>query len=167
MRNLKTFFWLLPCIGLILCSIALFTPAAYFENVIWNHEIIKWILGFFQNTFNSIVNVNFYEDSLQLVPSIVTSSIVILSILIIALAMVIDRNDLKKGSINLFKYIIPAICIIISTIFWMSMMEFAERTMYDLSLWNRYVPGFGVIGLFIGACLIIFGSVLTKSITVQ
>lgn len=164
MRDLKDYIWFVPYIGLIMCSIALFTPAAFFENVIWNHEIIKWIMGFFQNTFNSVVNVGFYEESLQLVPSVIASSIVILSILIIAMGLIKRRNDLKKGSISLPKIIIPATCIISSAIYWMTMMEIAERSIYELSMWSRYVPGFGVIGLFIGADLIIFGSLLTKFI---
>ena len=164
MRDLKRDVWIVPYLGLITCSIALFTPAAFFENIIWNHEIIKWMMGFFQNTFNSIVNVDFYEEAVQLVPSVIASSIVILSILIMAVGLVKHRNDLKKGSINLLKYVIPAICIISSTIFWMVMMEIAERNLYDLSMWGRYIPGFGVIGLFIGAGLIIFWSLITKFI---
>jgi len=81
-----------------------------------------------------------------------------------AIGLVKHRDNLKKGSINLPKYIIPAIFIISSTIFWMVMMEIAERNIYDLSMWDRYVPGFGVIGMFIGAGLIIFGSLITKFI---
>ena len=164
MRDLKSFAWIVPHLGLVMCLIALITPAAYFENIIWNHEIIKWMMGFFQNTFNSIVNVDFYEEAVQLVPSVIASSIVIISILIMAVGLVKHRNDLSKGSINLLNYIIPAICIISSTIFWMVMMEIAERNIYDLSMWGRYIPGFGVIGLFIGAGLIIFGSLITKFI---
>ena len=162
MRDLKRDVWIVPYLGLIMCLIALFTPAAFFENIIWNHENIKWMMGFFQDTFNSIVNVGFYEEALQLVPSVIASSIVILSILIIGIGLSKHRNDLRKGSINLTYYIILAICIIGSTIFWIVMMEIAERNTYDLSMWGRYVPGFGVIGLFIGAGLIIFGSLITK-----
>ena len=164
MRDLKSFAWIVPHLGLVMCLIALITPAAYFENIIWNHEIIKWILGFFQNTFNSIVNFDFYEESLQLVPSVLSSSVDILSILIIAIGLIKYRNDLKKGSINLSLIIIPAICIISSTIFWMVMMEIAELNIYDFNMWDRYVPGFGVLGMFIGASLIIFGSFLNKLI---
>ena len=164
MRDLKRDVWIVPYLGLIMCSIALFTPAAFFENIIWNHEIIKWMMGFFQNTFNSIVNIGFYEEALQLVPSVIASSIVILSILIIGIGLSKHRNDLKEGSISLPNYIIPAIFIIGSTIFWIVMMEIAEWNIYDLSMWGRYVPGFGVIGLFIGAGLIIFGSLITKFI---
>lgn len=162
MRDLKKYAWIVPYLGILTCSIAIFTPAAYFENVIWNHKIIFWIWGLFQDTFNSTVTVGFYQDSLQLLPSIIGSSIILASILIIAIGLIKDRNNFNKGSINLSKYIIPAICIICSTIFWMIMMEIAERNIYDVSMWGRYVPSFGVIGLFIGASLIIFWSLLTK-----
>ena len=164
MRDLKTYIWVGPYLGIILCSIALFAPAAFFENIIWNHEIINWIWGLFQDTFNSYVTNGFYEDPLQLIPSVITSSVILISILILCMGLVKHRDDLKKGSINLSTYIIPAVCIIISAIFWMVMMEIAERSIYDLSMWDRYVPSFGVIGLFIGAGLIIFGSLIIKFI---
>lgn len=164
MQNLKRKVWIISYLGIMLCSIAMLTPAAFFENVIWNHEIINWIWGFFQDTFNSTVSGEFYRDLNQLVPSVIASSIIIVSILIIALGLVKHRDELKMGIIDLPKYIIPAIFIISSTIFWMVMMEIAERNIYDISMWGRYVPGFGVIGMFIGAGLIILGSLLTKFI---
>jgi hypothetical protein len=167
MRNLKTFVWVILYLGVFVCSIALFTPAAFFENIIWNHKIINWIWGLFQDTFNSAVTSSFYEDPIQLVPSVITSSIVLISILFLGIELLRHRDNLKKGLINLFIYVIPAACIIFSTIFWMVMMEIAERSIYDISMWSRYVPGFGVLGLFIGASLIIFRSVLTKLIKLR
>ena len=164
MRNLKRYVWIIPPLGIITCSIALFTPAAYFNNIIWNHEVINWIWGYFQNIFNSTVSGGFYTDPLQIVPSVIASSIIFVSILIIALGLVKHRDDLKTGSIKLPIYIIPSICIICSTIFWMAAMEIAELDIYGLSMWGRYVPGFGVIGLFIGTSLIIFGILITKYI---
>ena len=164
MRDLKRFVWIIPYLGIITCSIAILTPTAFFENVIWNHEIINWIWGYFLDTFNSTVSGGFYSDPIQLVSSVITSSIIFASILIITLGLIKSRDNIKKGSINLSIYIIPAVSIIISTIFWMVMMETAERNIYDISMWGRYVPGFGVIGLFIGASLIIFGSLFTKFI---
>jgi flagellar motor component MotA len=41
-------------------------------------------------------------------------------------------------------------------------MEEAEQAIYAISMWGRYIPGFGIIGLLIGANLIIFGSILNK-----
>jgi len=164
MRDLKTYMWVVPFLGIIMCSISLFVPAAFFENIIWNHEIINWIWGLFQDTFNSTITSGFYEDPLQIVTSVIASSIVLISILILCIGLIKQRSDLKKGSVNLYTCIIPAVCIISSTVFWMVMMEIAERNIYDLSMWGRYIPGFGVIGLFIGAGLIIFGSLITKFI---
>jgi len=162
MRDMKTYVWILPYLGVIMCIVAMFAPAAYFENVIWNHQITIWIWGTFQDTFNSVVTVGIYSYPIQFVPSVVASALIILSILYIGVGLIRHRNDLKKGSINLAEYVIPAICIVSSLIFWMVGMEIAERNIYDISMWGRYIPGFGVIGLFIGACLIILGSVLTK-----
>ena len=162
MRDLKIYVWILPYLGVIICIIALFTPAAFFKNIIWNHEIIIWIWGYFQDTFNSTVSTGFYTYPIQLAPSVIVSIIIILSISYIGVGLIKRRNDLKKGSINIFEYIILAISIISFTIFWMVGMEKAEQAIYGISMWGRYVPSFGVIGLFIGAGLIIIGSLLTK-----
>lgn len=164
MRDLKIYVWILPYLGVIMCIIALFTPAASFKNIIWNHEIIIWIWGYFQDTFNSTVSTGFYTYPIQLAPSITASTIIILSISYIGVGLIKHRNDLRKRSIKIPEYVIPAILIISITIFWMVGMEEAERNIYDLSMWSRYIPSFGLIGLFIGACLIIFGSLLIKYI---
>ena len=162
MRDMKIYVCVLPYLGILMCVIALFTPAAYFENRIWNHEIIIWIWGYFQDTFNSTVSTGFFTYPIQLAPSVIISIIIVLSISYIGVGLIKHRNDLKKGSINILEYIIPAISIISIIVFWMVGMEKAEQAIYGISMWGRYVPGFGVIGLFIGACLIIIGSLLTK-----
>lgn len=164
---MKKYIHIVLYIGILLCIIALFTPAAYFENVVWNHKIINWIWGLFQDTFNETVTGGFYNESLQLIPSIIASTLIVLSILIVGIGSIKYKNDLKKGSIKLFIYIIPAICILSSIIFWMVMMEIAEQEIYDISMWGRYVLGFGVIGLIIGASFIILGSLLIKYVKVR
>jgi len=45
MRNLKRDVWIVPYLGIMTCSIAMLTPTAFFENVMWNHELINWIWG--------------------------------------------------------------------------------------------------------------------------
>ena len=52
--------------------------------------------------------------------------------------------------------------IILSMIVWMVIMEVGEFESYDISMWNRYVPIFGVVGMFLGAGLIIMGYFLIK-----
>jgi hypothetical protein len=44
----------------------------------------------------------------------------------------------------------------------MIMMEIAELQLYGLSMWSRYLPHFGLIGMFLGATLIICGFFLIK-----
>jgi hypothetical protein len=148
------------------CLIALFTPAAYFENVIWNHQIINWIWGYFHDTYNSVVTTGLYEYPIQFGPSIVATSLIIISILYVGGGLILRRKDLKMGIIKLPEYIIPAICIISSVIFWMAGMEIAEQNIWGISMWGRYIPGFGVIGLFLGAFMIIIGSFMTKFIKI-
>ncbi|MHA1933072.1 MAG: hypothetical protein ACW96X_11050 [Promethearchaeota archaeon] len=41
-------------------------------------------------------------------------------------------------------------------------MEIAELSIYDLSMWDRYIPNFGVIGMFLGAGFIITGFIVIK-----
>ena len=41
-------------------------------------------------------------------------------------------------------------------------MQLAESVIYNLSMWNRYIPNFGVIGMFLGSSLIICGFVLIR-----
>ncbi len=164
MRYLKKYEKIIPFFGIIICLTAMFTPTAYFENIIWNHQIINWIWGLYQDTFNSTITGGFYEDLQQFVPSFIASSIILSSLLIISIGLIKIKYDLNRGKIKLHIIIIPAICVICSTIFWMVMMEIAEQEIYDISMWNRYVPGFGLIGLFTGASLIIIWSIITKFI---
>lgn len=162
MRDLKNYVWLIPFLGIILCSIALVTPAAFFVNTIWNHEITNWIWGFFYERINISVTNGFYSDPLQLIPSVISSLMIVICIFILTFGLIKRRDDLKEGSINFPFYLILAVIIIVSTIFWMAMMEFAEQQIYDLSMWGRYSPRFGMIGLFIGAGVIICGILITK-----
>jgi hypothetical protein len=162
MRSIKNYFWIIPFLGVVMCIIALFAPAAYFENVIWNHEIINWIWGFYQDTFNSIITSGFYEESIQLLPSIIASSIIVGSIIASGIGLLRNRKNKKSGIVDLLVYILPALCIIIILFFWMVMMELAEQTIWGISMWQRYIPGFGIIGLFTGASLIIIGGLAIK-----
>ncbi len=104
----------------------------------------------------------FYSDPLQLLSSVIFSIIIIICIGVIGLSAYKHRKDFKNGII-LKKYsLIPALIIIISVITWMILMELAESVIYNLSMWNRYIPNFGVIRMFLGASLIICGFVLIR-----
>ena len=168
MRDLKKSLWILPFVGVVVCTIALFTPAAFFENRDWNHTIFNWIWGYYYDRVNSIVYqriivVNsFYSDPLQLLSSVIFSIIIIICIGIIGLSAYKHRKDFKNGIIKKKYSLIPALVIIISVITWMITMEIAELAIYDLSMWERYTPNFGVIGMFLGSILIISGFVLIR-----
>ena len=163
MKHLKYYLWAIPFVGTTICLIALFTPAAFFENIVWNHEIYNWIWGYFYEKLplGDIVS-RFYTDPLQLISSLLASIIIITCILIVIMSNYKNRNDLKKGIVNPSTLIIPSILIIITTSMWMILMEIAELQLYDISMWNRYIAHFGVIGMFIGAGLNITGFFLIK-----
>ena len=168
MIDIKLYFWMIPFVGVVICSIALFTPAAFFENQIWNHTIYVWIWGYNVNKLVSVfdqsvsIDSQFYSHSLQLIPSLISSSIIIISIIIIAFSVYKHRKDFRDGKIKITQSLIPVILIIISTIIWMLSMEIAELSIYDLSMWDRYIPNFGVIGMFLGAGFIITGFIVIK-----
>ena len=164
MRELKAYIWVIPYLGLIICLVALFTPTAYFENVFWNHEIINWIWGFYQDTYNSIVTIAFYDEPIKILPSIILSTVIVISILVCGTCLIRDNKDIRKGLIKLVIYVGSALCVIASVILWMVMMEIAERTIWGISMWGRYIPSFGVIGLLLGSVTIIIGSLLIKYI---
>ncbi|MFX1326146.1 MAG: hypothetical protein ACFE8N_14445 [Promethearchaeota archaeon] len=165
MRELKKYLWRLPLAGVIISLISLFFPAASFRNTSssWDHTIYRWMEGFYYDkliTFydqNSSINVRFYNDPIQLIPSIISSSLILLSTLFIVINTIKHKAELKQGVYRKSFAYIPPILIILSTIIWMSSMEFAENSQYDLSMWNRYISNLGVVGMFLGGAIIISG----------
>jgi len=168
LRNLKNYIWTLPFIGALICIISFFTPAAYFENIVWNHTIINWIWGYYYDKLVSrydqsiTIENGFYSEPIQFISSFITSVIIVFCILIIILYSYKNRTNLKNGIIKSITSLFPAVIIIISTITWMIMMEIAELQIYGLSMWDRYTPNFGLIGMYIGATVIIVGFILIK-----
>ncbi|MFX1480827.1 MAG: hypothetical protein ACFFCI_22290 [Promethearchaeota archaeon] len=168
MRDLKEYFWTIPIFGIIICIIAFLTPAAVFENPQWNHTIVRWIWGLYYDELISIydesvtIEIGFYDNPSQLLISIISSVIIIICIIIVSVPIYRQRTDLKNILTKPTTSLIPAILIIISMISWMIVMEIAEFEIYNLSMWNRYIPIFGVVGPFIGAGLIIIGYFINK-----
>jgi hypothetical protein len=163
MRDIKNYFWIIPFIGIIVCVTAFLTPTAFFENVTWNHTIYNWIWGYFRGQIisqfdqSSTIESRFYDNPIQLISSILASAIIITCIMIITVSSYRQKDNLKKGIIKPATSLFPAIIIILTTSIWMIMMEIAELLLYNLSMWNRYFPSFGVIGMFLGAGIIIGG----------
>jgi hypothetical protein len=160
MKNLKKFTQTLPIIGVIICSIAFFTPASFFENIVWNHTIINWIWGFYSDQYNMTIINRFYSHPLQIIPSLICS---VIFIVCLGITGILSYKIIKKKEIMKTKYLlIPPILMILSVIIWMIMMEIAELVIYDFSMWNRYIPNFGLIGMYLGSLIIIIGFTLVK-----
>ncbi len=168
MRDLKNHLWTLPFIGIIICFTSLLTPTAFFENTFWNHLIYNWLWGYFYEKLPSDVVIRrFYNDPLQLFSSIFATIIIIVCLLIIITSFYKNRDKLKSGIINPFTSILPSIFIIIIMSIWMITMEIAELQLYGISFWLRYLPNFGLIGMFLGAGIIICGFLLIKKLTAE
>ena len=107
MEDINHYFWIIPFIGLVICIIAIFTPAAFFENQIWNHTIYVWIWGYYIDkivyVYDQSVSINsqFYSHPLQLLPSLIASSIIIISIIIIAFSIYKHRIHYRDGKIKI------------------------------------------------------------------
>ena len=150
--------------GCIIGIIAFFTPTGYFENIVWNHQITIWIYGFFTDKYNNTITSGYYSNSLQYLPSIICSLIILVSFLIITLNSILLRIEIKKISAINF---LLAIIIMISIIIWIIRMEIAEQEIWGFSMWNRYTMGFGIYGLILGSSIILFRSLFMGVIAQQ
>jgi hypothetical protein len=162
MKKIKNIIWFLPFAGIIIITFAFFTPTAFFENRAWNHTLSNWIWGFYYDQLNQTITIGFYSNPLQFLPSVISSVIIILCLGIIGFSSFKHIKDFKNGRIEVNYTVIPSFLIIIVVVIWMIMMEIAELVIYDLSMWNRYIPNFGVIGMFLGTLTILSGFVLIR-----
>ena len=160
--NFEKYVWIIPYLGTVLCWIALPFPAACFENVIYNHQIVSWMWGFFEDIFNLLRISDFYSYPLQINTSIAVSIINVISLIFLSAVLIVKRKQVKKGTLKSTKYILLPSIIIMSTMIWMISMEISEQQIWSISFWGRYVPCFGLLGLLFGAILVIVGIILIK-----
>ncbi len=157
MVNLKNISWLFPLIGGIMLIIAFLTPAALQS---WN---LVWIWGV---SLKNQRNFEITRDILRIIPSIVCSVLIIVGVIVLLKSALkirkngLDLEEFKKACLK--GGILPIIGIIV----WMVMMELScsldlNINIYPFSssscfrFWGIYYhsPGFGVIGIFLGAAI--------------
>jgi len=156
MGRYKNYLWLIPFIGGIISLIALLTPAAYDSSM--GNYYYYWIWGFVSYKIGYIEWIGFDEYTLSLIPSIICSSILIVSMVI----LIISSNKYGKGLNTMRLYL--GILIITTTTVWILLMEIIDLIQFGTSFWEPFYPGFGVIGMFIGGALSIIGYVVQKKI---
>ncbi len=171
MANLKNISWLFPLIGGIMLIMAFLTPAAYRS---WS---FVWIWGV------SLRNMRVFEmtrDIMRIIPAIVSSILVLVGVIVLVnSALKIRKNGLELEEFKK-KWLIGAVLPIIGIIIWMIMMElscslnlninrypFSSSSCFRFWGLNYHGPGFGVIGIFLGAAIPIVGVAILSKVDLE
>lgn len=161
MSKIKDYIWTLPLIGGILALGALFAPAEYAEEYENYFYIWMWALLSYQY-YDSFWDefdrgVVFSDNPDILVPSIICSVIIFLSILVLIGSSFYYRKRMKNSKVNPIVWLGASLCILGSTIGWIVAIENVMSSPSLPSFWSFFNPGFGVIGMFLGSILSIVG----------
>ncbi len=167
MSTINDIIWFFPLFGGIITIFSLLTPAAVPAE---KSGKLIWMWGLIMNS-----SISFLENIVALIVSISCS----LLILIVAVMLIFTAIKFNKGlnqNLEHEKIWLPmGILIAVLAIIWMiSMNLLFSKTIATISMneseleisaktyrfWDYYFPGFGIIGIFIGATLPIIGSFL-------
>ncbi|MFX1278929.1 MAG: hypothetical protein ACFFA3_05890 [Promethearchaeota archaeon] len=156
--KIRTNLWILYFIGAILILVSILTPTSYNDSGFPTYYV--WMMQ---------IGVDVDPEAIYLlrtdIPLVIFSTILAIvifssSLIAITLASTYIRASLNYKKLR-WKMIILACTVIISTLWWILMMEF----FYNDAGYNHwsftgggYKPFLGVIGPFIGAVLMIIGS---------
>ncbi len=160
----KNYFWVPPLIGGILSLISLATPAAYFSQM--GNSIYVWMWGFLSiklyGYYGYITETAFTDNMNLLIPSIICSLIIFIG----AVTLIAFANMNRKGTTNVQevknKWYFLSILLIITTAGWMIVYEVLAQVEVGFSWWENMDPGFGVIGIFIGAVISLIGTAVSS-----
>jgi hypothetical protein len=157
--------WIFVIIGGITTIVALVTPMACFiyRSASFDTNFYLWMINlFFSYRYESGIHTTRIEFDLQLIsfiPSLICSSI----IMVLSIITIITANNYRKQEkIPKVSWLYLALGVIIATLIWMIMMEVSRWVLYGHTFWGLFNPGFGVIGLFIGAGFEIIGFMFLK-----
>ena len=160
----KTYYWAPPLIGGILSLIALATPATYISQM--GNYIYVWMWGLasikLYSYYGYITDTTFTDNMSLLIPSIICSLVVFIG----AVALIGSANLNRKGARDVQQvkntwYFLSSL-LIITTAGWMIAYEVVCRAETDLSWWDYMDPGFGVIGVFLGAVISLIGTAVSS-----
>ena len=160
--KIRKYFWILNIIGGIITMIAILTPTSYNDTgptlyFIWMNQIGVNV--------DPLAIYLLREDVYLVIISTILALIIFSSgLMAITLTIISLRASLPFKKLQ-WKTILLALIVIISTLTWIIMMEL----FYNVAGYNHWVftgggysPYFGVIGPFIGAIFIIFGSFVKR-----
>ncbi|MFX1281605.1 MAG: zinc ribbon domain-containing protein [Promethearchaeota archaeon] len=168
MKETYRYIWVFPLIGGILSLIALATPAAsLYES---DSYFVLWMWGlltvqFYDPIVGDYSNTAFSDNLYILIPSIILSIIIGLSAIYLISSGITCKRDMKKDTGVKTNWLTPIILIVISTITWTINIELVYQFgPSSMSFWEYILPGYGIIGSFIGAGIAGVGYLLFKNI---
>jgi len=164
MKQIKKYSWTFALIGGIITLISFLTPAATFiyRSPSYNTEFYRWMLDFY---FSHVYELGIHTTTIGLNTSItgyisfICSFLIILFNILIIISAIRYRKGILVSKIN---WLVFALLTVILTIVWMVMKEISTIISFNHSFWGLLSPGFGIIGLFLGATLEIVGFLLYR-----
>ena len=160
----KNYYWVPPLIGGILSLIALATPATYTNQMGLDFYVWMWGLAsisLYHYYYGTFTDTTFTDNMSLLIPSIICTLLVFIS----AVALIVFANMNRRGTAvqevkN--KWYFSSILLIITTAGWMIVYEVVAQVETSFSWWENMDPGFGVIGIFIGAVISLIGTAVSS-----
>ncbi|MEJ2295451.1 MAG: hypothetical protein P8Y23_11885 [Candidatus Lokiarchaeota archaeon] len=154
----RKYLWIFNIIGGLLSIISIMTPSSYNDTTSTLYYVWMTQIGV---DIDPLAIYLLREDiTLVLISWIVIFIIFSSSLVTITLTGVYIRASLNRKKLN-WKLLIMVGLIIISTLFWIFMME-SFYNLYGFHHWittgGGYSPYFGIVGPFIGAFLIVIGA---------
>jgi len=159
--KIREYLWILNIIGSLIILISVLTPTSYNNGpplyYVWMTQIGVDI--------DPLAIYLLRTDLLLVVISTILALIIFSSgLIVITLTTTYLRSSLNLKKLR-WKMIFLAGLVIASTLSWIIMMELFYN-IYGYNHWNftggGYIPSFGVIGPFIGAVLVGFGSLVRR-----
>ncbi|MFX0033390.1 MAG: hypothetical protein ACFE8E_10650 [Candidatus Hodarchaeota archaeon] len=155
--KIREYLWILNIIGSLIILISVLTPTSYNDGpplyYVWMTQI---------SVDTDPLAIYLLRTDLLLVAISTFLALIIFSngLIAITLTTIYLRNSLNLKKLR-WKLIVSAGLVIAFTLAWIIMME-SFYNIYGYNHWSftggGYKPCFGVIGPFIGAVLIVFGS---------
>ena len=167
----KNYFWIAPLLGGVLSLIALLTPATYLS--MYGEYFYVWMWGLVSIKLYDPYDDIYYTDTQLtdnvrlLIPSIICSIFIFIFAVILIASANLNRtgkkefNELKRSWYGL------SFLSIITTAAWMISYEIIIYIEISQSFWNVMDPGFGVIGIFLGALISIIGTIVANYLIKQ
>ena len=149
---LSKYNYLFALLGGIIALIALLTPNAWFNQSYMGMSIerfTEWMFGYSTYYWWETGYEVAWVGPITLFISLTSTIIVIIASIV---AIVSANNDRKRGYYPKSTLIIVGCSLVIIIIFYIIMIEILTL---NFSFWAILNPGFGIIGVFIGAGLII------------